>query len=240
MPSSTRYRDLTGDIPSLVTDLTRGKITAKDKCHLDPDLDTAIQPRRTGWRGSLGQVSAAQSHLDNHCVGPGDLFLFWGLYRSVEKNGQWTFTGQKEHRIFGWLQVDAVVNIGTDPKPALQQYLWLAGHPHVRKGWSEPNTVYVAKKHLKLDGQRLKTPGWGLFDTGRRLTRAGSRLPSVWAVPAWLNPRQGGVGMTYHPEQRWSEDGQLKSAARGQEFITDVGDRNDALAWIHELFEETK
>ena len=35
--------------------------------------------------------------------------------------------------------------------------------------------------------------------------------------------------MTYHPEQRWHDHGRLTAAARGQEFVTDIGDRADGV-----------
>jgi hypothetical protein len=38
--------------------------------------------------------------------------------------------------------------------------------------------------------------------------------------------------MTYHPPTRWNRDGTVQSAARGQEFVADMGDRADAIAWI--------
>jgi hypothetical protein len=50
--------------------------------------------------------------------------------------------------------------------------------------------------------------------------------------PSWLDPGRGGTGMTYHPPTRWNRDGTVQSAARGQEFVADMGDRADAIAWI--------
>ena len=44
--------------------------------------------------------------------------------------------------------------------------------------------------------------------------------------------------MTYHPEQRWHDHGRLTAAARGQEFVTDIGDRADAYEWVFDLFKE--
>ena len=73
-PSPTRYGDLAGEIATMVTDLTKGRITADHRCHLDPDLDAASLPRQPDWRGALGQVSTAQTHLANQRVAPGDLF----------------------------------------------------------------------------------------------------------------------------------------------------------------------
>jgi hypothetical protein len=76
MPTPTRFGDLSGIYGNLVSDLTRGRLTEKDWCHLDPDISEDALPRRPGWRGALGQVSAAQGHLANQDVLPGDLFLF--------------------------------------------------------------------------------------------------------------------------------------------------------------------
>ena len=43
--------------------------------------------------------------------------------------------------------------------------------------------------------------------------------------------------MSYNPIDRWNKDG-VRTAARGQEFVADVGDRADAAAWVGELFGE--
>ncbi len=236
MPSPTRFCDVAGNIASLANDLSNGKVRPESRCHLDPDLDHSALRRLPGWRGSLGQVSAAQSHLGNQDVGPGDIFLFWGLYRPVEFTHRWRYNGEREHRIFGWLQIDCVLPVGSDPEPVLLDYPWLAEHPHLQPGWSDSNTVYVATDNLRIGRQTLKLPGWGQFPTGHRLTEQGSKKPSTWIVPDWMNPKRGGVGMTYHPEQRWHDHGRLTAAARGQEFVTDIGDRADAYEWVFDLF----
>ena len=46
-PSPTHYGDLAGDIATMVTDLSHGRITADHRCHLDPDLDPNALPRLT-------------------------------------------------------------------------------------------------------------------------------------------------------------------------------------------------
>ena len=76
--------------------------------------------------------------------------------------------------------------------------------------------------------------------TGLRLTAPGSHQPSTWKAPAWMNPLSGGPGLSYHPEKRWSADNTLRSAARGQEFIADVGERADALDWLNGLFDQER
>lgn len=59
MPTSTRYVDLPTGVAELVSDLTLGRIAADQPCHMDPDINATSLPRQPGWRGALGQVSAA-------------------------------------------------------------------------------------------------------------------------------------------------------------------------------------
>jgi len=238
MPTALRYEDLQGNIGELVQDLTRDRIAASNPCHLDPDVDASALQRLAGWRGAFGQIGAAQAHLHNNKIAPGDLFLFWGLFRPAERNGRWTFNGPREHRLFGWLQVGEIVDLGPDGSHALDARPWLKDHPHVREGWGRTNTLYVAAERLLLGEQELGLPGWGTFSRGFRLTVPGSAGPSHWMVPDWLNPARGGVGMTYHAPERWSSDGTLRSAARGQEFVAKIDGRSDARAWLMQLFTE--
>ncbi|EPH0302014.1 MULTISPECIES: DUF6012 family protein [Pseudomonas aeruginosa group] len=113
--------------------------------------------------------------------------------------------------------------------------LW-SSQPQRHGGWKENNTLYIAADHLMLDGRIAPRPGFGLFKTGFRLTESHAPRPSIWSVPDWLNPTRGGVGLTYHPSQRWSSSRTLEAAARGQEFVADITNRADALAWLDQLF----
>jgi hypothetical protein len=235
-PSSIRYIDLIGDYSSLVEDLTKGRIDRNSQCHLDPDLKFSVLPRLPGWRGALGQVSAAQSHLSNAGVNIGDLFLFWGLFRHAERRARWTFFGAPEHRLFGWLQVSEILKLGENGSFASKRYPWLRDHPHVRDGWSRQNVLYVASEELCLNGASRGLPGWGVFRHGLKLTADGAN-PSIWSVPDWLNRARGGVGMTYHTDRSWSRDGTVVCAGRGQEFVADIAGRADALLWLSRLFE---
>lgn len=228
MPTPTCFADLAGLYGRLVGDLTRGRWTAADACHLDPDIDPSCLPRKTGWRGALGQTSAAQAHLANQGVQPGDLFVFWGLFRPVARDGRWKFAGEPEHRIWGWLQIGEIVDLGDNGAHAIKARPWLHAHPHARAGWSTPNTLYIAADRLSL---ALQLPGAGILKTGRRLTAPGA-TPSRWRVPDWLNPARGGCGMTYHRPHRWSTDGTLQSAARGQEFVAVPSRRAEAARWL--------
>ncbi len=238
MPTPIRFGNLNGHHEGLVADLTKGKWTAQNFCHLDPDINPATLPRMPGWRGALGQVSASQSHLANQGVQKGDLFLFWGLFRPVVKHDFWRFTSKAEHRIWGWLQIGEIINLGPDGSHVLHDKPWLKDHPHCRAGWSARNVLYVATDRLAIASLPLSLPGYGVLKQGYRLTKDGA-TPSVWTVPDWLNPKKGGTGMTYHPLDRWSENGTLRSAAKGQEFVANIGTNEIARQWIGSLLHET-
>src|SRR5882762_4299094 len=67
-PTCITFGMLGGGLRELACDLRGSGITASTPCHLDPDIDRSVLPRRQGWRGAFGQVGAAQSHLRNQAV----------------------------------------------------------------------------------------------------------------------------------------------------------------------------
>jgi len=92
--SPLRYRDISSAAPttaSLVSALSPRTRPAHG-VHLDPDLDATSRSRAADWRPAFGQAGAALSHLRNHEVGVGDLFLFFGWFRAVDRVGRgWRF-----------------------------------------------------------------------------------------------------------------------------------------------------
>jgi hypothetical protein len=141
-------------LPKLVRDLTNGRIKDQDRCHLDPDIDvSSLKVRMKNWRGAFGQVGRAQGHLARNGVGPGDLSLFWGLYRAVTlQNLTWIYTGKAVHAIFGWLQVDEIC---VEPAALWKKYPWLKKQPHLGAGWPSSNTLYLSRENLALPGIRF-------------------------------------------------------------------------------------
>lgn len=74
------------------------------------------------------------------------------------------------------------------------------------------------------DGGVFSTP-----DPTLRLTQEGGPL-SIWHVPPWLKE----CGLTYHGKaERWLPDDRLQAVARGQEFVSDIGNREDAKDWLN-------
>lgn len=237
----TRYNDLRDPLPKLVQDLTRGKRTGNSYCHLDPDIDPrAIKAVRPNfWRGAFGQIGASQSHLARQNVAPGDLFLFWGLFQDVSyKNGGWRYVGHPRHLIFGWLEVAEIHLVGNYGADLVRRHAWLAGHPHARPGWerwsaheNSNNTIYIATERLAAISE-LNLPGSGVLTNGYVLSSPNARLKSVWRVPDWLHVGRGGSGMSYHPESRWLDEGEVRSVGRGQEFVADIGCSTEPLDWL--------
>ena len=247
--SRLRYTDLgssLGPMNRLVKDLTGGKFGGSEVAHLDPDLDPGARPRKPGWKAALGQVGAAQSHLEGQGVGVGDVMLYFGWFRPVvEVDGKWKFKPGAEaiHSLFGYLQIGESLRVGGRPDTGaiLAERPWLDEHPHVRGMRSDNNTIHVASDELILDGRRTGLPGAGHFGTFHpdlRLTAPGA-AKSLWQVPEWLCPTTGGTGLSYHGSaERWSVDAAgntlLQTVAKGQEFVADCANHPQALDWIEQ------
>ena len=117
-PGDLRYADVdigATSLGAIVEQLSEGRVRATDPVHLDPDLRAESLPRADGWRPAFGQAGSAQGHLARQNVGPGDLFLFFGSFaHAVNECGKHEYRdkGARFHALFGWLQVDGVL----DPK----------------------------------------------------------------------------------------------------------------------------
>lgn len=163
----------------------------------------------------LGQVNAAQSHLRNQNVGVDDVFLFFGLF--ADERG-----GDRHHRIFGAMRVacygapDAVCHHEKWREP-------VRPHPHFSGQWEPSNTIYHGP------GLRARSATSAL----RLTSREGPA--SLWRVPAWMTR----TGMSYHRSPaRWLPENKLRAAARGQEFVCDVGDDEKPRRWLNQILEQ--
>ncbi|MGO1542003.1 MAG: hypothetical protein ACTHXB_10310 [Luteimonas sp.] len=242
-----RLGDLNADgvaLGPVLRDLSCGRHSRRTRVHLDPDLDRRADLRPPGWRPALGQAGSAQSHLRDQGVGAEDVFLFFGWFRQVERHaGRWRYVpgAPHLHLIYGWLEVEEVLAVVTDRERCLRRHPWIASHPHVANPdhYSDPrNTLYVAPRRSKLG---LDGPGGGVFTRyadGLRLTAEGASR-SVWTLPDWFHPGEGRSALTYHANpDRWRRIGEhceLRSVAKGQEFVLDTAGRVDARAWLRAL-----
>ena len=204
--SVTTYADL--GLAEAVGTATRNRITGADLCHHDPMFSNG--------RCAFGQTGAAQAHLANNHIEPGDVFLFFGLF--CEPGGR-----NRHHRFFGALQVEQVIHLGTAPSEQDQPAGFPRRHPHTLGEWNDNNTLYLGT------GSTAQTASEAL-----RLSRPNGPV-SRWRVPPWL--RQ--VGLTYHNQAyRWEGDDTLNIVSRGQEFVADIAGCQDAALWLEMILHE--
>lgn len=234
------------DIGEIVSHLTKGRYTGRSPAHVDPDLHKDRIERLEGWRPAFGQTGAAQRHLENQGVGPGDIFLFFGWFRDVSRNadGVWRPTpgGRDIHAFHGWLQIGEVLDLSSGRATDWLRYPWLCNHPHVGRGAEPNNTIYIATETLDLPGGI----GAGRAGGGRlekltaetTLTAHSQPKKSVWSLPEWFGP-DSGRSLSYHVDRnRWTMTPtglKLKTVGRGQEFVIDIGDDKRALDWVSAL-----
>lgn len=205
--SNTRYCDL--GLADRLDAARSSKVTPEALCHNDPMFDDG--------RCWFGQCDSAQTHLTKQGVGTGDVFLFFGLFRCPE-------TGERHHRVFGYLRVadfGAPMAVRTSihwGNPRLQ-------HPHLNGEFPRNNCIWFGPGQCNAPAI-----------PNLRLTEANANgRVSRWLVPSWLRE----CGLSYHGANwRWNDaPGQngmvlLQSVGRGQEFVSDIGDRHDARDWL--------
>lgn len=187
---------------------SRGKLGAEHACHHDPMF-------RADGTCVFGQVGAAQTHLANRGVGIGDVFIFFGLFREED-------TGEPHHRIFGYLEIEKMVHLASCEGAEREEFSKI-DHPHALQMHGSNDCIYAGRgktARLASDMLRLTVP------TGP---------PSLWQRPAWL--RRGGLSYHDRPE-RWLGRGKLKSVARGQEFVADIGKRRAPREWLTRVISE--
>lgn len=219
------------NLGKMVAGLTNGKLSKSDLCHNDPDLNL----------GAFGQVSSAQSHLNNQNVGCGDLFLFFGWFREAEfVDGKYRYKKDRQdhHRIFGWMFVDQKLTVGSETKQFSCDYPKYANHPHAIGQWAPNNTIYIAPKTFSLF-ERVSLDGFGRFRMSQRTLLSSHTAPTkrFWNVPNWLNPEKGGCIPSYHDKTNYI-NGLLKTAGRGQEFVCQPTQNDKFEKWMLDLFSD--
>ncbi|EAQ27998.1 hypothetical protein NAP1_10403 [Erythrobacter sp. NAP1] len=160
----------------------------------------------------FGQCGAAQTHLERQGVTLGDVFVFFGLFADEQ-------TREPHHRIFGYLRVAEVVPLTQQVPDELTDI----AHPHALALHHRNDVIWRGEgrqANIASDALRLTVP---------------DGPPSLWHRPEWL--KRG--GLSYHDRaDRWLRGGRLKSVARGQEFVADIGRRKAPREWLESVIEE--
>lgn len=249
--STTRYEDMEWQwgghsLGHIVRSLTRGKIKPEDDAHLDPDLQPGMVKRAAGWKPLFGQVRGPQRHLQNQNVSPGDIFVFFGLFRRVEvTDNEYRFIRDEpsRHVIWGWMKIGEIV----PADKAKKEIEWTRYHSHCQSDGIPLNTLYISADRLDLNQiAHDKFPASGVFSTFHQdlqLTQKGSARCSVWELPKSFYPSKPRRPLTYHENlERWTlndRSSTLKSVSRGQEFVLDANDYPESIDWFLSLLEKS-
>lgn len=234
----------------------RAKLTSESPIHRDPDIYPEFSNAGCEWKAAFGQAGRAQTHLAKQNVGKGDLFLFFGWFRHVQRVGngyKYQPDAPDIHTVFGWLQVGEVVHLNDSARQAyperrkrlIKRYPYLQQHPHVASP-NPPygnNTLYVASDRLEVPGQHCANlSGAGAFRHFHRrlqLTDPDGNSRKYWKLPAWFYPKDMRHALTYHGDpDRWQERNGcaiLKSVDIGQEFVLDTEYYPEAREWVVDL-----
>lgn len=240
--SEITYGDLRhGDtnIGEVVADLTRDRFGTDAPAHLDPDINHAAYPRQQGWRPLFGQSGAAQGHLKKQGIQSGDLFLFFGLFRKVEKtSGGWCFVkdAPQQHILWGWLQIGEIHKVDEIPKDELP---WAQYHPHRHPTREKDpnNTLYVASEALNF-GDGAIVPGAGCFlKFHERLVLTNPEGSGVtdWRLPRCFYPDGGKTPLSYYGKCHWTPDDKYAYVQRtgpGQEFVLNLDQYPGVMDWL--------
>ncbi len=190
-----------------VAKASRGRYGADDLCHYDPMF-------LADGRCVFGQCGGPLTHLmDTNGVAAGDVFLFFGWFAG---NG-W----EDHHRIFGYLRIASIVRLADADRAAKDRFMAI-DHPHAL-GFHHKmrnDTLFVGKGRAA----RTAAKSLALTEPGQSRTR--------WRVPDWLRS----VGLSCHQaDWRWPGPGRLISVAQGQEFVADIGERDEPKAWLEQI-----
>ena len=226
-PAPKKYKDLdfNGISGAELLKEVSAKIKVTDYCHNDPLLNEKV--------GIFGQASSSQTELKNNNVGPGDLFLFFGWFKNFSENGR------DLHHLFGWLQIEEIIEGSKDIKQHLLKNNIQHPHGHGDTSRFSNNTIYVAKKKLELNNREIFERGHGMFKfthedlilTEKNKTRSRWKLPSMYfkdSKDLFLN------------RMKWENEEEYKVFYKGfgQEFILDIEKNPNVKKWAINLIKK--
>ena len=191
-------------------------------CHLDPDIRPGLAMCE-GWVPAFGQTGAAQTHLQKQGVGTGDLFLFFGWFRSTRwKKDRLTYDGPDIQAIYGYLQIGEVLKGKDIP-------LRCPWHPHAGNEYGKNNTLYLSCGELTFDNTPTGLPGCGVlpFRENLVLTKPGESR-SRWKRLPWMEHAQ----ISRHNATSIKENF-FQSVSIGQEFV--IQENTSVCRWAEEL-----
>lgn len=189
------------------------KIKENYTCHLDPDIYN--YDLHKNWAPLFGQTKSSQTHLENHSISIGDIFLFFGWFKGTEYISD-KLEYKKEfpdvHIIWGYLQIGKIYK-SIEAIPQQFQY-----HPHATTSrFKDINCIYQATDKLTIDSSYN---GYGIFKYHPELvlTKEGMSR-SKWKLPEKFKE----ISISYHSKESFKKD-YFDSAKIGQEFVIEERD----------------
>jgi hypothetical protein len=202
-------------------------------CHLDPDIRQGIYDTPKEFKPAFGQNGIPQMTLKKQGVGVGDLFLFFGLFKQIERgvDGKLRYVPKAPdlHIIYGYMQIGAVLTDNTE----IQAYSW---HPHAGIVGNN-NCLYIPSKTLSWNNEE----GYGVFSYDKRLvlTKEGMSC-SRWILPDFFRTANNGkpIKITGSADNPWHTDpihgAYLQIAHKpSQEFV--IEERPDVEEWAKKI-----
>ncbi|APB75640.1 Nmad3 family putative nucleotide modification protein [Paenibacillus polymyxa] len=237
--SGMYYRDFFFDHGFHFLDVMKNLgINQFSECHLDPDLIRSVLPKRDiDWKPAFGQAGTAEKILRNEKIGKGDIFIFFGWYKNIDRVGnkfkyrEGSSKNKGFHSIFGYLEVGQRIDLSSMNVLIPACY---AKHPHVyeRHRLQKPNSLYISSNQLSFDHTK---PGAGAFHfhDDLKLTRAGC-TKSKWRLPLLFNELLVNFKANINVEQLHEDSVDLSINGRGSQEVFISSDTR-VVRWAQEL-----
>ncbi len=202
-------------------------------CHLDPDIRDNRINKIKGWKPAFGQTASAQGLLVNAGVEVGDIFLFFGWFRRVEKtNTGYRFVPRKAidfyygndlQIIYGYMQIGKII---TDQEE-IKEYFW---HPHSSSihTCNPNNALYLPTEKLSFNSS-LSGYGTLNYRKDRVLTMEGKGR-ATWNEYSFLESKY-----IYGDRKNCAKDGGLYYAGIWQELV--INESEGLIDWVKQIVE---
>ena len=224
-----KYKDLdfkyqNESISSILNDLTFRKIkSGKDRkcdyndekfhCHYDPM--PIVDQDFIGI--AFGQQGNTEAHLRNQKIEEGDIFLFYGWFKKVEKiDGRWQYIQESPdiHLVWSYMNVGVINHLDNNEKKerTLNKYPFLLKHPHMEALYDNTkNTIYLSKEYKIFN-----------YDNKFCLTDLKEyKGRSTWRLPACFNQPES-FSFLKNFDSDNNQDVIITFKGYGQEFVLNL------------------
>ncbi len=223
-----KYKDLdfmyqNESIDSILNDLTFKRINSGRKrecdytdekfhCHYDPM--PIVNQNFIGI--AFGQQGNTEGHLRNQKIEEGDIFLFYGWFKKVEKiDKRWQYIQEAPdiHLIWGYMDIGVINYLDNkeEKEKTLNTYSFLLSHPHMEALYNKKNTIYLSKNYKFFN-----------YDSKFCLTDLKEyKGRSTWRLPACFKQPEAFTFINNFDSDN-NQDVVISFQGYGQEFVLDL------------------